>query len=332
MLSIMTTNGIIYGWFTTAENVSPELVGAYSSMARIDPGVAVDRHYAIPHAARMIAYRVSPAARELEGYFEGPKGHGWIGYGCSQFKLCDDIHVGWLIWAFRDSVEDAGYYKNGATTRAFYVRLAAEIDAACSAKRIACMPKSRTLSPPMRLSDIPAITADIWSATMSAVHFDNYQASPAYYVGPPAVRLDYDFIVRSVDDGFGKEPAGIDDDLKRAILVEISHTYTELLPWWTLAVVLTILARLALFALRRAQPSALDHIVLAPIIALGFLTMTTVLALVDTLAFPSFNADYMSPLFPVLMLMVTLVTAVEVPDAAHWIVDRLPPPSERVSC
>jgi hypothetical protein len=331
--AIMLVNGTIYGWYTTAENLSPEVVGAYNSLARIEPGAIVDRYYPIPHAARMIAYRISPAARELEPYFEGRQGTGWIGYGCQQFDLCADIHVGWFIWALRDAVSTAGYYTDGSKARTFYVRLANEIDAACAAKTIACRAKGRTLSPPFERSDIPAFIADIGRGILSALKFENFQSSPSYYVGPPSIRLDYDFIVRSVDDGFGKEPTASDDDLKRAIIVEIAGTYAALFLAWTALAFVAVIARASRAAFARApHATGIDYIIVVLALTVGFLSLVAVLALVDTLAFPSFNADYMSPLFPLLIFAVTLVTAIEAPNAMRFVAARLPAPMERVSC
>ena len=324
--TIMVINGVQYGWYTTSENVSTELVSAYDSLARINPGVATDPRFPVPHAARLIAYRISPTARELAPSLDGAIGAGWSGFGCQQFKACGDIHAGWFIWAFRDSVAAAGYYTSGTKAREFYVRLSNEIDAACAAGTIICRPKSHTLAPPLKLSNIPRLAADVVSATQIAITFAQFDVIPPYYVGPPSIRPDYDFIARSVDDGFGHEPAAKDDDLKRAILVEIGHTYQVVFPYWVLLASLAILARLGWFLAKRSGVDTIDHVIVAASLVTGFFSLVFVLSLVDTLSFPTFNSEYMSPLFPFMLTMVALITAVEAPGALRFVSERLPAP------
>ena len=322
--SIMLVNGTIYGWYTTAENTSPEFISAYDSLARIDPEVATDPRFPVPHAARAIAYRVSPAARELASYLDGANGASWQGYGCQMFHACGDIHGGWFIWAFRDSVSVAGYYASGAKARSFYVRLANEIDAACASGKIHCFNKGHTLSPPLKIGNVPELLGNIGGAFRIAATFDQFSILPPYYVGPASLRPDYDFIVRSVDDGFGAEPAGIDDDLKRAILVEVAQTYGQVFPYWVVLALVALLARCGALALRRSDIADAEYVGIAAGLLAGFISLAFVLALVTTLSFPALNPEYTSPLFPLLLLTALLITAVEAPGLIRYVGDRLP--------
>jgi hypothetical protein len=322
--TIMTINGVHYGWFTTAENTSPELVSAYDSLARIDPGVPTDPRFPVPHAARLIAYRVSPAARELAPSLDGAKGAAWGNFGCLQLKACGDIHGGWFIWAFRDSVSDAGYYATGAKARAFYVRLATEIDAACATGTIRCRPKGHTLAPPLKTSDLPLLAANFVIGARFGLTFSQFSTEPWHLVGPASVRPDYDFIVRSVDDGFPNEPAGIDDDLKRALLVDFGQTYQVLFPPWFVLALAAVVMRLVLAIRSRTNSIEAEYLIPLAAIVTGFASLVLVLALVDTLSFPSFNPEYLGPLFPLLILFVTITTANEAPGILHAIDRRLP--------
>ena len=322
--SIMLVNGTLYGWYTTAENMSPELVSAYDSLARIDPGVPTDPRFPVPHAARVIAYRVSPAARELASYLDGVSGAAWGRFGCQQFQACGDIHGGWFVWALRDSISVAGYYTSGAKARSFYVRLAREIDTACAAGKIHCRTKGHTLSPPLRIENIPQLVANIEAGGRLAVTFEQFSILPPYYVGPPSIRADYDFIVRSVDDGFGNEPAGKDDDLKRAILVEIGHTYQLVFPYWVTLSILAVFARLGSLLLHRSRIENADYLGIVAGLLAGFVSLVFVLSLVTTLSFPALNPEYTSPLFPLMLLFVALVTAIEGPAVVRAVSRRLP--------
>jgi hypothetical protein len=324
--SIMLVNGAIYGWYTTSENMSPELVSAYDSLARIDPGIPTDPRFPVPHAARVIAYRVSAAARELTPYLEGAGGASWEQYGCQQFKACGDIHAGWFIWAFRDAVSAAGDYTSGAKARSFYLQLATEIDTACTAGTIRCRPKGHTLSPPLRASDMPKLAAAIVTGARLGVDFEQFSILPPYYVGPASIRPDYDFIVRSVDDGFGNEPAGKDDDLKRAVLVEIADAYQILSPYLVWLAILAGAARLGLLLFHRSRSEDTEYLCIATALLTGFVALIFILALVTTLSFPAFNPEYTSPLFPLSLFMALLITAVEAPGCVRFVSDRLPAP------
>jgi hypothetical protein len=111
-----------------------------------------------------------------------------------------DIGAGWAEWALRDAVQNAGHYRSGADARAFYLRLAHEIDAACDSRQIACTKKSRSVfPPPIQKADIPDVIADFVLGYRILLG----QSVWGYGVpGAPAVsasmRLDYDFITRGV--------------------------------------------------------------------------------------------------------------------------------------
>jgi len=322
--AVMLLNGTRYGWYTTAENLSPELASAYNSLARIDPGVLTDRRFPVPRASRAIAYRVSPAARALEPSLERGRGVTWAGFGCQQLHACGDIHGGWFIWAFRDAVADAGYYTSGAKARAFYLELGTEIDAACARGTIRCMAKRPTLAPQLLPGDLPNLAAHWLTGALFGITFAQFSTDPWHYVGPASVRPDYDFIVRSVDDGYPNEPAAIDDNLKRSMLIELGQTYQLLVPVWFALAAIAAAARLGSIVARRSHAGDADHLVVSTVLAIGFGTLVFVLALVDTLSFPSFNPEYLSPLFPMTLLFVTLVTAIEGPVAVRWFDRRLP--------
>ena len=323
--SIMLLNGIYYGWYTAGENLSPEFVSAYASLARIDTQTPRDLRFPVPRAARLIAYGVSPAARELEPTLEGPLGISWGRYGCQTVQPCD-IGPGFFIWALRDSVAIAGHYSSGANAREFYLRMGSEIDAACEARRVLCLPKEHSLAPPIEPADVPQIAANAGNGIQRAARFADVAIPPYHIDGYAPVRQDYDFIVRSVDDGFPYEPAAKDDDLKRWLLVEISQAYQFALPILLVVAFLAAVARCVSFLRKGPTVASPDYLIAVSSIATAFLSLTAILAVVTTLSFPAFNADYMSPLYAIMIAAVMLVAAVEGPIYLRLIETRLPPP------
>ncbi len=325
---VMLLNGYKYGWYITAEQLAPEFVSGYESLARIDPGVPTDRRFPVPHAARLIAYRISPAARELEPYLDGASGAAWAVYGCQAFQACGDIHAGWFQWALRDAVAASGHYTTGANARDFYVRLADQIDAACDTKQITCRVKGHSLAPPIEPGDIPAIASNFITGTRLAATFDGLSVEPNHDRSSPEVKTDYDFIVRAVDDGFPFELEGEDGTFKRTILTLLTQTYQLLVPPWLILAFLAVAVRCVVVLRARPRGALPDYLLVTAGLAVAFASMMLLLSVVATVAFgaPTFNSDYMSPLYAVLIAMAAIVTAVEGPTLLGYIDKWLPSP------
>jgi hypothetical protein len=197
--AIMAMNEANYGWFTTLEMTSPEYVSAYNSFARIS--VPAIPFVPVSTAALAIAYRVSPAARELQPELSVSR---WRKYTCLPAGVCSEIATAFFGWAFRDAVAGAGAYTSGATARAFYIKLSNEIDGACSAGKIRCRPKSTSPLPPINIADIPAIAAHFTAGMVNLLTLNDLTIDPAYWTQfaapPPYARLDYSFVAQSILD------------------------------------------------------------------------------------------------------------------------------------
>ena len=196
--AIMAINGAVYGWPTAVEQQAPEFVSAYNSLARIVPPTPRFR-VPVPRSAREIAYRISPAARELQPSLEGRRGNEWAAGTCALWNVCGDIGGGWFIWAFRDSVAGAGHYVSAPAARAFYVQLAAEIDRACDSGQIACTRKSATLLAPIDPAKFPAIIADAGTVLSTLATFSLFSLDHWPVVRPgPGFYDDYQFVAGSI--------------------------------------------------------------------------------------------------------------------------------------
>lgn len=197
--TVTLLNGKVYGWYTVSEQSAPEFVSAYNSLARIEAPGTDDPWYPLPRNARSIAYAVSPAAAELRTGFEGPSGKNWTGVTCAAVGRCEDIAGSWAMWAFRDAVAGAGHYRSGAEARDFYLRLAAELDAACDARKIACRPKGHGLLPPVTPAALPAIAARFRDAVQITVTMDQWDITPwADLARDPGLVNDYEVVTRAV--------------------------------------------------------------------------------------------------------------------------------------
>jgi len=147
--AVNTVNYYHYGRFQNNEFRSADFQAAYGALSRIEPAQWTP-YVVFPQDAREKAYSVSAAARELKPFFEGEGGERWRKAGCEQTGKtpCPEILAGWFMWALRDAVAAAGYYRNASEASAFYWRLEREVNAACDRGDIPCGSKKKSLIPP----------------------------------------------------------------------------------------------------------------------------------------------------------------------------------------
>ncbi len=151
-----------YGVFETNDFRSDEFRAAYGALSRIEHN-HWQRLIPIPRDARVRAYEVSPAARELQPFLDGSVGQLWQQVGCSSWPIepCRDIQAGWFMWALRDSAETANHYHSATSAREFYARLAREVNTACDSGCIACLPPRTGFLPPFRREYLPFIVHNV---------------------------------------------------------------------------------------------------------------------------------------------------------------------------
>ncbi|HTU69711.1 MAG TPA: hypothetical protein VMF11_05270 [Candidatus Baltobacteraceae bacterium] len=325
--AIMLINGLVYGWYTTNEQWAPEFVSAYDAFSRIVPPT-VEPYVPVPRAAREIAYRVSPSARELRPFLEGSLGKAWTSNTCFAVHICNDIGGGWFEWALRDAVALAGHYTSGRDARSFYTELANEIDRACDSGEIRCRPKGNPLLAQLTVSQIPGRISDfaygVWmTATLAPLSLGHEGWSPYLPLLP-----DYDFVATSVV--LGGEPSDFDSGIKWGVLGEIAQAYRRLTPLW-IGIVLTVtVLRVARVVLKRSTRVP-DYVLLVVSVMMSGGCLLAMLSLLNALA-PSgtvmFTAEYMSSLFPLIFFALAVATSVEAAIAHRYICRRFPPLEE----
>lgn len=152
---VNTLNWRHYGiWRSNDLAASPGFTAAYGALSRITTDKPNPR-LLFTREARARAYQVSPAARELEPFFEGEASRRWITSTCAygqtdEERQCREPLSGWLPWMLRDAVSGLGdTYKDARRTEAYYRRLADEINAGCDSGQIPCGPPRASLMPPL---------------------------------------------------------------------------------------------------------------------------------------------------------------------------------------
>jgi len=142
IFSLSLVNYVKYKVFITVEFKEREFLNAYGALARVKsdnwkPQIPV------PKNVREKIYKVSPAFTKLEPYLEGEIGKRW-----AKESNSNEIQGGWFLWALRESVENAGYYKDGITSAEFYQTVANEINKACDEKKLICASPRSSMMPP----------------------------------------------------------------------------------------------------------------------------------------------------------------------------------------
>ncbi len=149
VLGVETVNWRQYGVFTDSEFHQAAFARAYGTLARVQPR-AWRRYVVFPREVWSDVFAQSPAARELQPSLEGQSGQDWRRFAADASFTPGETEIlsGWFVWALRDAVSAAGHYRSAPEAAAFYRHLADEVDAACSAGRLRCLPPRATFAPP----------------------------------------------------------------------------------------------------------------------------------------------------------------------------------------
>ena len=169
-LTIASINGGRYGQFVTCETRAGYFQRAYGALTRVKTATW-NPYVPVPAEARRKVAAVSPAFQEIAPHLErwAPK---WTEPGCAALGVCDDIAGGWFMWAFRGAVMSAGEYRSGRKARAWYQRLAREVDQACRSGELDCLPARSSLMPPWRTAYLRPVASALRRGAVLVATFD----------------------------------------------------------------------------------------------------------------------------------------------------------------
>ncbi len=181
-----------YGIHATIEVETPAFESAYGGLLRIR-SPHWRQFYPVVKDVRDQAYAVSPAFKEVQPFLDGPVGRKW-----QDMCGCSDIPAAFFIWAFRDAVAAAGYYKNGPRTLAFYQRMGQEIDAACEAGKLHCRPRFSSLVPPWHQEFNKLLLPTYLSVMRQIVSFRDFSATTEgmFSRGKRGIMFMYEIVTR----------------------------------------------------------------------------------------------------------------------------------------
>ena len=306
-VAVAAANGAHYGWFTTVEVTAPEFTTAYGALARIvpPPSERGDSRIPVTAAALDAAYRVSPAARELQPFLARSYPAA-ARASCEQLRTCGGVNGGWFLWIVRDAVAESGHYATGGEARRFYRELATEIDAACAARRLACTPNPHRLAPRVPLAAAPRIAGDAVRAAMSLTAFGGLSFDRSLRSDPAVAE-----VFRSVTG----DPIAPADRAEQtpvpAAARAIGTIYRSAVPWLAALAGLAFALRLVLWW-RERRFDAVAFIALS--LAAASATLLVLLTVIDDFSFPALNQEYLKPLHVTMLLGVVLVIAASIDE------------------
>jgi hypothetical protein len=140
VVAVYSANYATFGSFAKSDMTSPAFERAFKALLRIKPRYSL-RYIAVNMDALRIAYVVSPTFAQLQPHFEAPPGRNWTNPVFDTLGIRE--YGPWFMWAFRNMIANAGYYKDPESTNRFYQHVAREINTACDEKRI---PRRRVIS------------------------------------------------------------------------------------------------------------------------------------------------------------------------------------------
>jgi hypothetical protein len=230
---------------------------------------------------------------------DGPVGEFWA--GASEIlthlpKEQREIAGGWFMWTLREAVEAAGHGKSGATAKAYYARLAREVNDLCDRGVLKAGPRRSGFLPPPRKEYLGPFLAAARGAAWMLVSFDQMGTKAGESIGTPENLAIFSRLTRGRlsplpgSTSFTPKPVWR-EGLRLAILDRIGRVYSALAPWVGGAALAALLAAggIAIFRRRVSCFTFLGLALLGSIVAL-----VLIVALVDSTSFPAQNTGYLA--------------------------------------
>lgn len=316
-VSIM--NWTHYGIYASVEFKTPEFKAAYGALTRVLP---VEHKSQVPvlKETRLRIYQQSAAFAELQPFFERDKFWTFSAVGLDNHPSgSSEIGGGWFMWALRDAVAAAGYFKSGVQAASFFQRLADEVNAACQEQRLDCLAERASLIPPWRSEYLAPVIEKIMFgfgmlATFSGLSID----PPVPSNGSRANLLLFHDLTGKQAFSRGTTAQGevVSTDgilprqtrlaeLKRSLLEKIIAAYQLTMPCFTILTLAAIGIWLFL-AIKYQWFSALALVAISITAALSMRLL--MLAVIDVTSFHAVHITYMSPLYSLWLLCCCLFT------------------------
>jgi hypothetical protein len=133
LVAVYSANYRAFHSFAKSDMSSPAFEKAFKALLRIKPSYSL-RYIAVNMEALRLAFEVSPTFAQLKPQFEALAGRNWTNPAFDTLGIRE--YGPWFMWALRNMTANAGYYRDPASTNAFYRKVAREINQACDEGRV----------------------------------------------------------------------------------------------------------------------------------------------------------------------------------------------------
>jgi hypothetical protein len=136
--STVKMNKAVYGVGVVDDLSQGQFPRAWKMWVSVEAGPRPQWYDPINGKMRLAVYRVSPAARLIEPYFQVPT-DGWRTGSCERYRIipCDGSGY-WTIWDLRSSAVSAGQAQSATQFQAYFKQVADQISQACSSGELRC--------------------------------------------------------------------------------------------------------------------------------------------------------------------------------------------------
>jgi hypothetical protein len=325
-------NKIHYGIFTISELKSSGFLSAYGALLRVkhnnwEPTIPV------PKDVRESIYKVSPSFSELKPFLEGDIGGKWdvikvirnmmskdpifaqkvnryleddrsgIWKKVIEDNNNNDIHGGWFLWALRDAAAASGYYTDAKKAEDYYIRLAGEINTACSKGALLCGQKRTTLMPPWHSEYInPLIKTFAWSIIFFT-SFEGFDPNPDQSIGKEDSLKLFRKLTR---ERLETNSLTKRDILKLEILKSIGYIYKIIIP---ILILLTSIACIIITIQMFNKRSIFIYWVVIVSLVVAIVVRLFIFSMIHISSFPAILPYYLAPCYPLLLMFISIVFA-----------------------
>ncbi|MEA2879160.1 MAG: hypothetical protein QOF14_4356 [Hyphomicrobiales bacterium] len=154
-----TMNWWYYGSFVGVDFKERHFQRALRAIHSVRSG-GVKPYVSITYEGRQQIYAVSPTFTLLKYYLDGPSGAGWSQISCSVGQSqcnneiscagpCNELGAGFFIFALRHATSGIGMYATPLKAASFFKQLTSEVEDACVAGKLQCMPQPINEMPPV---------------------------------------------------------------------------------------------------------------------------------------------------------------------------------------
>jgi hypothetical protein len=312
VLLICTMNKRHYGWFGTTEFRAAEFMDAYGAMLRVRVGPTLP-YVPVTREAREAMAGASPAFAAVQAELSRGIARDWASASAALTHLPpeqEQVGGGWMIWAFRQAVFNAGPHQSASQVLGRYRQIAHELNAACDAGRLpAGGPRSGFL-PPWRDELTDPFVRAAGEFTDFVVRFSRFSARPPPSTGSAeALVLFRDLTGERLSPPEGElDVVGAAEYLQNQWKVEVLHRTGK-----TLRPVLNGLFLLAqiLFLLRAAQAAwqrQWTYPLAVAVAAWGACAASILLhAIIHATSFPVLTISSFAPIYPLLLVFIVVV-------------------------